>query len=108
MYVSLPYSGVAALDAATGVERWRYTHVSRAKTLCCGPANRGVAVAGGLVYVGTVDGRLVALDAANGAVRWDVVVADYRGTTEATAQLRGNALFGFTQGDMVIAFGLAP
>jgi len=87
MYVSLPYSGVAALDAATGVERWRYTHVSRAATLCCGPANRGVAVADGLVYVGTVDGRLVALEAASGAVRWDVVVADYHGTTEATAQL---------------------
>jgi PQQ-dependent dehydrogenase (methanol/ethanol family) len=87
MYVSLPFSGVAALDAATGRERWRYTHVSRAARLCCGPANRGVAVANGLVYVGTVDGRLVALDAGTGSVRWDVTVADYRGTTEATTQL---------------------
>jgi PQQ-dependent dehydrogenase (methanol/ethanol family) len=90
MFVSLPFSGVAALDAATGRERWRYTHVSRAATLCCGPANRGVAVADGLVYVGTVDGRLVALDAASGAVRWDITVAEYAGTTEATSQLRGD------------------
>jgi PQQ-dependent dehydrogenase (methanol/ethanol family) len=87
MFVSLPFSGVVALDAATGRERWRYTHVSRTAKPCCGPANRGVAVAGGLVYVGTIDGRLVALDAATGAVRWDVTVAEYGGTTEATSQL---------------------
>jgi PQQ-dependent dehydrogenase (methanol/ethanol family) len=88
MYVSLPFSGVAALEAATGRERWRYTHVSRVARLCCGPANRGVAVSAGMVYVGTVDGRLVALDAATGAVRWDVTVAEYEGTTEATSQLK--------------------
>ncbi len=88
MFVSLPFSSVAALDAASGRERWRYTHVSRAGKPCCGPANRGVAVAGGMVYVGTIDGRLVALDAASGTVRWDVTVAEYAGTTEATSQLR--------------------
>ena len=88
MYVSLPFSGVAALDARTGRELWRYTHRSRLPQLCCGPANRGVAVSGGLVYVGTVDGRLIALEAASGRTRWDVTVADYGGTTEATSQLR--------------------
>jgi alcohol dehydrogenase (cytochrome c) len=88
MYVSLPFSGVVALDAATGRERWRYTHASRSEKLCCGPANRGVAVAKGMVYVGTVDGRLVALDARTGAKVWDVTVAEYQGTTEATSQLQ--------------------
>jgi glucose dehydrogenase len=88
MYVSLPFSGVAAVDAASGRERWRYVNQARAEKLCCGPANRGVAVSGGRVYIGTVDGRLVALDAASGAVAWDVTVADYRGTTEATSQLK--------------------
>jgi len=88
MYVSLPFSSVAALDARTGRERWRYTHVSRAAKLCCGPANRGVAVEGGRVYVGTVDGRLIALDTATGTPVWDVTVAEYAGTTEATSQLR--------------------
>ncbi|MEO8636829.1 MAG: PQQ-binding-like beta-propeller repeat protein [Gemmatimonadales bacterium] len=88
MYVSLPFSGVAALDATTGRERWRYTHASRSEKLCCGPANRGVAVAQGLVYIGTVDGRLVALDARSGAKVWDVTVAEYQGTTEATSQLQ--------------------
>ncbi|HJX88112.1 MAG TPA: PQQ-binding-like beta-propeller repeat protein, partial [Gemmatimonadales bacterium] len=88
MYVSLPFSGVAALDPATGRERWRYVHEARTQKLCCGPANRGVAVADGRVFVGTVDGRLVALDAATGRRLWDVTVADYRGTTEATGLLR--------------------
>ncbi|HEU5041544.1 MAG TPA: PQQ-binding-like beta-propeller repeat protein, partial [Gemmatimonadales bacterium] len=87
MYLSLPFSGVAALDARTGREFWRYTHTSRTETLCCGPANRGVAVAAGKVYVGTTDGRLLALDAATGAVRWDVTVAEYGGTTESTGEL---------------------
>jgi PQQ-dependent dehydrogenase (methanol/ethanol family) len=90
MFVSLPFSGVAALDARTGRERWRYTHRSRSARLCCGPANRGVAVDGGNVYLGTVDGRLLALDAASGAVVWDITVAEYRGTTEATSQLRAD------------------
>ena len=88
MYVSLPFSGVAALDPATGRERWRYVHEARTRKLCCGPANRGVAVADGRVFVGTVDGRLVALDAATGRRLWDVTVAEYQGTTEATGLLR--------------------
>ncbi len=88
MYVSLPFSSVAALDAATGRELWRYRHQSRVEKPCCGPANRGVAVDGGRVYLGTVDGRLLALEAAGGKVLWDVTVAEYRGTTEATSQLR--------------------
>ena len=88
MYVSLPFSGVAALDAATGAERWRYTHESRSTKLCCGPANRGVAVSNGMVYVGTVDGRLIALKAATGAQAWDITVAEYAGTTESNSQLR--------------------
>ncbi|MBA3318436.1 MAG: PQQ-binding-like beta-propeller repeat protein [Gemmatimonadales bacterium] len=90
MFVSLPYSGVAALDARTGRELWRYRHESRSEQLCCGPANRGVAVAGGKVYVGTVDGRLVALKSSTGAVLWDVTVAEYRGPTEASSQLNSD------------------
>jgi len=110
MYLSLPFSSVAALDARTGAELWRYRHESRMQKLCCGPANRGVAVSDGLVYVGTVDGRLVALDAANGTVRWDVTVAEYAGTTEATSQLRQDdpmAQAGAT-GSTGVGIGAAP
>ena len=110
MVVSLPGSSVAALDARDGRELWRYTHRSRIAKVCCGPAIRGVAVAQSKVYVGTVDGRLVALDAGSGAVLWDVTVAEYRGVTEANAQLRGDdplALAGNT-GSTGVGIGSAP
>ena len=109
MFVSLPFSSVVALDAATGHERWRYRHAPRGK-LCCGPASRGVAVARGKVYVGTVDGRLLALDARDGRLLWDVTVADYDGRTEATAQLQpGDPLsrVGAT-GSTGVGIGAAP
>lgn len=76
MYLSAPFSHVIAVDARTGRERWRYEHKSTAKKLCCGPANRGVALGYGLVYVATVDARLVALDQATGKPAWDRPLAD--------------------------------
>jgi quinohemoprotein ethanol dehydrogenase len=75
MYVTGPYSVVYALDATTGRELWRYDpEVDRGITGhgCCGPNNRGVAVANGKVYVGVFDGRLVSLDAKSGKVLWSV------------------------------------
>lgn len=87
MYVSLPYSHVVALDLRSGRELWRYEHARRSERLCCGPANRGVAVAGGRVFVGTVDARLVALDAASGKLLWDVEVARPEAAAETRAGL---------------------
>jgi alcohol dehydrogenase (cytochrome c) len=69
-----------------------------------------VAVAGGMVYVGTVDGRLVALDTKTGAKVWDVTVAEYRGTTELTSQLRADdplSQVGAT-GSTGVGIGAAP
>jgi glucose dehydrogenase len=71
MYLSLPYNHVAAIDARTGRELWRYKHKRRTDRMCCGPANRGVAVAYGKVFIGTVDARLIALDQKTGKVVWD-------------------------------------
>ena len=77
VYLSLPFNDVVALDAVSGRLLWRYKHPRKKDyPLCCGPANRGVAVAGGKVFIGTVDARLVALDARSGKVLWDVEVAD--------------------------------
>lgn len=77
VFLSLPFNDVVALDAVTGKPLWRYTHPRKKDyPLCCGPANRGVAVADGKVFIGTVDARLVALDAKSGKVLWDVEVAD--------------------------------
>jgi glucose dehydrogenase len=88
MYVSLPFNHVVALDAASGRELWRYTHKRRTDKMCCGPANRGVAVAYGKVFMGTVDARLIALDQRTGKLAWDApLVDDTAGETERTEQL---------------------
>jgi glucose dehydrogenase len=88
MYLSLPFNHVVALDARNGRELWRYQHKRRTQKMCCGPANRGVAVAYGKVYTGTVDARLIALNARTGAVEWDVaLVEDAGGEEEKVEQL---------------------
>ncbi|MBZ4200549.1 MAG: PQQ-binding-like beta-propeller repeat protein [Methylotenera sp.] len=88
MYVALPYNHVLALDAKTGRQLWRYEHVRKPNwKMCCGPANRGVAVSDGKVFIGTVDARLIALDAKTGVKIWDIDVADDTGLTENTDAL---------------------
>jgi PQQ-dependent dehydrogenase (methanol/ethanol family) len=67
---------VIALDAATGARKWEYAPSLSTTVHCCGPVNRGVALYGGRVYVGTLDGRLVALDARNGKEVWEERVGD--------------------------------
>ena len=73
LYATASWSVVFALDAKTGQEIWRFDpEVPRwkARHACCGVVNRGVAFAKGRVYVGTIDGRLIALDAKTGTPVW--------------------------------------
>jgi PQQ-dependent dehydrogenase (methanol/ethanol family) len=76
MYVSTPLNHVVALDARTGQKKWEYAAQLGTTVHCCGPVNRGVAVYGNRVYMGQLDGKLVALDAANGNKVWEVQVGD--------------------------------
>ncbi len=79
MYVTGPWSVVYALDARTGKLRWQYDpKVPRRHALdaCCGVVNRGVAAENGRIFVGTLDGRLVALEAKTGAVLWETLTVD--------------------------------
>jgi alcohol dehydrogenase (cytochrome c) len=79
MYITEPASDVTALDTRTGRPLWKYKHPVPADVrICCGLVNRGVAALGDLLFVGTVDAHLVALDAKTGHVRWDTKVADYK------------------------------
>ncbi len=75
LYVSGPWGSVFAVDPVTGAERWRYdpeVDGSYARRACCDVVNRGVQLRDGRVYVGTLDGFLVALDAKNGKELWRV------------------------------------
>src|SRR5712692_2752581 len=93
MYVTTPATpnnSVIAYDLrAGGKVLWRYDHKNGdVKTACCGPNNRGVAVANGLLYLGTLDGQLVAIDQTNGKEKWAVQVGDAAyGYTETMAPL---------------------
>ncbi|MAZ09029.1 PQQ-binding-like beta-propeller repeat protein [Limnobacter sp. UBA3528] len=89
MFVSLPFNHVVALKADTGKLVWRYTHDRiKNRPMCCGPANRGVAVSDGKVFMGTVDSRLLALDARTGQKLWDIdVTKGEQGVQEDAATL---------------------
>ncbi|TNE56848.1 MAG: PQQ-dependent dehydrogenase, methanol/ethanol family [Alphaproteobacteria bacterium] len=79
MYSSGPWSKVFALDARTGEELWSYDPEvpgQKARDACCDVVNRGVAVWKGKVYVGALDGRLIALDAQTGTPVWSVQTFD--------------------------------
>ena len=76
MYVTTSQNVALAFDLRTRAELWRYEHKLGTVRFCCGPSNRGAALGHGLVYMATLDAHVVALDAATGAVRWDVTAAD--------------------------------
>jgi PQQ-dependent dehydrogenase (methanol/ethanol family) len=109
MYLSTPVVDnkmkVLALNAATGARIWETTYNLTPFKICCGPVNRGVAVAYGNVYVLTLDDRLVALDAANGAVKWETKVADpTKGYSETMtpAIYNGSIIVGSAGGEWAI------
>jgi alcohol dehydrogenase (cytochrome c) len=79
LYATAPDNRAFALDARTGRPIWMYQHALPGDIRpCCGRVNRGVAILGDKVFLGTLDAHVIALDAKAGNVVWDVVAADYR------------------------------
>jgi alcohol dehydrogenase (cytochrome c) len=77
MYFTTSFDHVYAIDAATGQEYWHYKHkMGPITTFCCGPNNRGVAISGGRLFLGTLDAKLVSLDAKTGSVLWQAEIGD--------------------------------
>ncbi|MCY4263832.1 MAG: PQQ-dependent dehydrogenase, methanol/ethanol family [Gammaproteobacteria bacterium] len=77
MYVTERPNTVMAVDVATGRVFWKYEHSNDARArVCCGANNRGVAVLGDKVFMGTLDAHLIALDRINGQLLWRAEVGD--------------------------------
>ncbi|OFX06385.1 MAG: alcohol dehydrogenase [Alphaproteobacteria bacterium RIFCSPHIGHO2_12_FULL_63_12] len=100
MYVTGSWNIVHALDARTGAEIWSFdpqVDRSRASVMCCDIVNRGVAIWDGKIFTGTIDGRLIALDAKSGAKLWDVLTVDLTkpySITGAPRIVKGKVLIG--------------
>ena len=103
MYITTSYNHVYALDAATGKEFWHYKHkMGPVTTFCCGPNNRGVAVMGDRLYMGTLDAKLLAFDAKTGKVLWSTQIADPEAgysETMAPVAVNGKVLIGTNGGE---------
>jgi alcohol dehydrogenase (cytochrome c) len=103
MYITTSYNHVYALDAVTGKEFWHYKHkMGAVTTYCCGPNNRGVAVMGDKLYMGTLDAKLISLDAKTGKVLWSTQIADPEAgysETMAPVAVDGKILIGTNGGE---------
>src|SRR5262245_30846211 len=79
LYLLVPPNVVTALAGTPGRPLWSYQHALPPDfRACCGATNRGLAILGATLFLGTLDAHLVALDMRTGKARWDAVVADYK------------------------------
>jgi alcohol dehydrogenase (cytochrome c) len=103
MYLTTSFNHIYAVDAVTGKEFWHYKHKQGpVMTYCCGPNNRGVAIMGDRVYMGTLDAKLVSLDAKTGKVLWSTQIADPElgySETMAPVAVNGKILIGTNGGE---------
>jgi alcohol dehydrogenase (cytochrome c) len=102
MYMTRP-GEVAALDASTGRQIWRFTRPQKVKNPNeINPYNRGVAMVGNRLFFATLDAALVALDARTGLPVWEVQVADSMlgySLTSAPLVVRDKVIVGITGGE---------
>jgi quinohemoprotein ethanol dehydrogenase len=105
IYVSTAWSKVYAFDARNGKQLWQYNPKTPGQwiaNVCCGIVNRGIAAYDGKIYIGTLDGRLVALDAKTGKEAWSVLTIDrtkHYSITSAPRVAKGKVLIGNSGGE---------
>ena len=105
IYVSTAWSKVYAYDARSGKQLWQYnpkTPGEWIRNVCCGIVNRGIAAWNGKIYIGTLDGRLVALDARTGKEVWSTLTIDpakHYSITSAPRVAKGKVLIGESGGE---------
>jgi alcohol dehydrogenase (cytochrome c) len=106
LYTVQAPNDLVALDAVTGRVFWTYSHTPAAQArTCCGRVNRGVAILGDTLYMGTIDAHLLAIDARSGHLIWDTVVANAAerySITHAPLVVNNKVIVGTAGGDMGI------
>ena len=106
LYTVQAPNDVVALDAATGRVFWTYHHENAPEgRACCGRVNRGLAILGDTLYMGTIDAHLLAIDAKSGKLKWDSVVADAKQLYSITMSpnvFKDKVIVGTAGGDMGI------
>jgi alcohol dehydrogenase (cytochrome c) len=106
LYTVQAPNDVVALDAVTGRVFWTYSHqpAPDART-CCGRVNRGLAILGDTLYMGTIDAHLLAIDAKSGGLIWDTTVASSAqrySITHSPLVVKDKVIVGTAGGDMGI------
>ncbi len=103
MYMTTSHNSVLAFDLRTHKRLWQYNHDRNPKAVfCCGPVNRGVAVAGDKVFTTTLDSRLIAFDARSGVIKWNIAIrsADSaHSNTEAPLVIGNKVIVGTAGGE---------
>jgi len=108
IYVSIAWSKVYAFDARSGRQLWKYdpnTPKDWAPKICCGIVNRGIAAYNGKIYLGTLDGYLVAINALTGEEVWRTLTIDqgkYYSITSAPRIAKGKVFIGNSGGEFGI------
>lgn len=106
LYTVQAPNDVVALDAVTGRIFWTYSYepAATART-CCGRVNRGLAILGDTLFMGTIDAHLLAIDAKNGQLLWNTTVADAAlqySITMSPMVIKDRVYIGTAGGDMGI------
>ncbi len=103
MFITTSYNHVYAVNATTGEQYWHYKHkIGPVSTYCCGPNNKGVAISEGRLFMGTLDAKIVALDAKSGKLLWQTQIADPElgySETMAPTVVDGKVLIGTNGGE---------
>ena len=105
LYVTGNNNQAWAIDGRTGRAIWSYRRRlpdNFSSKVCCGPVNRGFAILGDRLYMGTLDAHLVALDRKSGDLIWDVAVGDLKNANAITAAplvVKNKVIVGVAGGD---------
>jgi alcohol dehydrogenase (cytochrome c) len=99
------FTQIVALDAATGRQFWTFRYnIPQTARACCGRVNRGLAILGDTLFMGTLNSHLIAVNAKNGTLVWDTTVTTTAGypITVAPVVVKDKVIIGTAGGDGAI------